>query len=88
MQHFLSWLEHWMWFWVCGFLIHFFTFLSTNLLVFISIIVRGTVQADRLAASPKETTAGQKRSNPARVDASKETRKKPCFCKQPSCWVS
>lgn len=66
-----------MWFWVCGFLIFFFLF--TNFLVFISIIVRGTVQPDRLAVSPKKTIAGQKHGSPARVDASKETRKHPAF---------
>ena len=42
------------------------------------------MQPDRLAASPKETIAGQKHRNPARVDASKETRKKPAFANNPA----
>lgn len=61
------------------FLIFFLLLLFIDFLVFISIIVRGTAQPDRLAASPKEAIAGQKHRNPARVEASKETRKNPAF---------
>lgn len=49
---------------------------SQIFLVFISILVRGTVQGDRPAGSPKETIAGQKHRSPARVDASKGIREK------------